>query len=169
MCPVNGRIRNQDLTTLLLEEEVEDSNNETIIINTKKIIVELTNISLRIHYYIDYINRNWNSNEEKYKNKVALYLYNLNKIYEILPKFVKNENEENESNIYYETFKYSVASFMLLIGIVIRVVQRYFSIAVVSDQDIIGKTFLNNWQYWLEKCGNHYKFLKIMLWQALTH
>lgn len=138
MCPINGNIRNQDLTSPMLEE-VEDDTNERIIINTKNIIVELTNISLRIHYYIDYINQNWNSNEEKYKNKVFLYLNNLKEIYEILPKFVKNENEENESSSCYKTIKCSIASVVLLIGIVIRVAQRYFSIAVVSDQDIINR------------------------------
>ncbi|WP_425380829.1 hypothetical protein [Spiroplasma endosymbiont of Polydrusus pterygomalis] len=140
MCPINGSIRNQDLISLILEE-VEDGNNETIIINTKKNIVELTNINLRIRYYIDYINQNSNSNEEKYKNKVTLYLNNLKEIYQILPKFVKNENEENESNCCCKSIKYSIAPLVLSIGIVIRVAQRYFSIAVVSVQDIIGKPF----------------------------
>ncbi len=152
MCPINGNIRNQNLTSSILAE-VEDDSNESIIINTKNIIVEFTNISLRIHYYINYINRNWNSNEEKYENKIFLYLNNLKEIYEILPKFVKNENEENENNFCCKTIKYGIAPFMLLIGIVIRVAQRYFSIAVVSNPDIRGKTF--------------FKQLAILVWGML--
>lgn len=154
MCPNNGNRINQELQSLMLEE-VEDSsnNNERIIINTKKIIAELTNISLRIRYYIDYTNQNWNSNEKKYKNKVKLYLNKLKEIYEILPKFIKNEDKKNESNYCCKTIKYGFAPFVLVIGIVIRVAQRYFSIAVVSNQDIIDKTFFKQleilaWEMW---------------------
>lgn len=150
MCPTNSNcanIRNENgLESLILDVNLdvnENSDNESIINNTRKIITELQNISRRIRYYTDYINTNWNNSEKKYQDKIKLYLNNLKELYDTLPKFIKNDtNEEIESSCCWKTIKYTIAPLVLLTGIVIRVAQRYFSIAVVSNQEIIGKIFL---------------------------
>ncbi|WP_338986350.1 hypothetical protein [Spiroplasma endosymbiont of Thecophora atra] len=91
MCPINGNsasIRNQNMESLVVGVE---NNNEIVITKTKKIIAELANINLRIHYYTNYINQYWNSDEQKYKNKARIYFDDLGEIYENLPKFIKKK------------------------------------------------------------------------------
>lgn len=74
-----------------------------------------------------------------------MYLSNLTEIYTRVPKFLKSQEIVNTNTIW-KNSKKAIAVCAVGLGVAIRVAQRYFSVAVVSDSTIIDKSILDQMQ-----------------------